>query len=90
MSEIIKFALNLTGKLKSRILAFFGKADDAYNEYDLSLTVTDHGFGEEFEPIGKKTYNRKVKIYLGNVISAAIALFSVVSAVKIIKNIFDR
>ena len=75
-SDFLKFVLNTLDKIKSGILSFFGKADDAFNEYDLSLTVTDHHYGEDFDPTDKKVYNGKFKIYLGNVITAAIALLS--------------
>ena len=89
-NDILTFVVNLINKTKSGILSLLGKSDDAYNEYDLSLTVTDHHYGENFDPTNKKVYNGKVKIYLGNVIAAVIALFSALSFLLIIKNIFRR
>ena len=87
-NDLIQFAINSINKLKSGILSFFGKADDAYNEYDLSLTVTDHHYGEGFDPTDKKVYNSKIRIYLGNVIAAVIAVFSALSLIRIVKNLF--
>ncbi|MBQ8407854.1 MAG: hypothetical protein IJY39_03225 [Clostridia bacterium] len=89
-NDILKFLLNTLDKVKSGILSLLGKSDDAYNEYDLSLTVTDHHYGEGFDPTDKKVYNGKIKVYLGNVITACVALFSVFSFVRIIKNIFKH
>ena len=90
ITEIITFAVNTFSRIKDYILDFFGKSEDAYNEYDLSLTVTDHHNGDEFEPTGKKTYNSKIKVYLGNVVTAALALFSALTVIKAIKSLFNR
>ncbi len=89
-NDLIRFLYNLAEKMKNGILGFFGKAEDAYNEYDLSLTVTGHHDGEDFAPTGKKTYNRRIKVRLGDMILAAIALFSALSVLKSLKNMFDR
>lgn len=89
-NDILSFLLNCIDKMKSGVLSLLGKSDDAYNEYDLSLTVTGHHYGEDFDPTGKKVYNSKIKVYLGNVIAAVIALFSAFSFIRIIKSIFKH
>lgn len=87
-NDFLTFVLNTLNKIKSGVLSFFGKADDAFNEYDLSLTVTDHHYGEGFDPTDKKVYNGKIRVYLGNVITAVIALVSALSVIRIVKNLF--
>ncbi len=86
--DLIQFIAGLLSKLKSALLSFFGKAEDAYNEYDLSLTVTGHHDGEEAPPTGQKTYNGKAKLGLGNFMVAVTLLISAFSALKIIKKLF--
>ena len=88
-TNIITFLINGLSEIKNYILGFLGKSDDSYNEYDLTLTVTGHHNGEDFEPTDKKIYNSKIKIYLGNVITAFLALFSFLAVFKTIKSLFD-
>lgn len=90
MIDLIQFLINTAEKLKSGILSFFGKADDAYNEYDLSLTVTDYHYGEEFEPTNKKVYGKKFKISLDSMIGAVLAFLSALSLIRIVKSIFSK
>ncbi len=89
LQELLQFVCNLLGKLKRALLSFFCKADDAYDEYDLSLTVTGHHDGEDFAPTGKKTFNRRIKVDLGDMMVALTLLISAFSIVKIIKKLFQ-
>ena len=88
--DLISFISNTISEIKSSILSLFGKSDDAYNEYDLSLTVTGHHFGEDFDPTGKKVYGKKFRIYLGNIVAAVVALLSALSFIRIIQKLFRR
>ena len=88
--DLISFISNTISEIKSSILSLFGKSDDAYNEYDLSLTVTGHHFGEDFDPTSKKVYGKKFRVYLGNIVATVVALISALSFIRIIQKLFRR
>lgn len=88
--DLISFISNTISEIKSNVLSLFGKSDDAYNEYDLSLTVTGHHFGEDFDPTSKKVYGKKFRVYLGNIVATVVALISALSFIRIIQKLFRR
>lgn len=88
--DLISFISNTVSEIKSNVLSLFGKSDDAYNEYDLSLTVTGHHFGEDFDPTSKKVYGKKFRVYLGNIVATIVALISALSFIRIIQKLFRR
>ena len=88
--EIEKFMCNGLEKTKAGILSFFGKSADAFNEYEVSLKVTEHGKGPKEEPTGTITCQKKYRVDLGNVVLAVLGIVSVVAIVAFIASLFDK
>ena len=88
--EIGKFMCNGIERTKAGILSLFGKSADAYNEYELSLKVTEHGKGANEEPTGSLTCQKKYRVDLGNVVLAALGIVSVIAIVALIASLFDK
>ena len=88
--EIGKFMCNGLEKTKSGILSLFGKSADAFNEYEVSLKVTEHGKGANEEPTGTLTRQKKYRVDLGNVVLAVLGIVSVVAIVVFIATLFDK
>ena len=88
--EIGKFMCNGLERTKAGILSLFGKSADAYNEYELSLKVTEHGKGKNAEPTGEITCQKKYRVDLGNVVLVTLGVVSVVAIVALIASLFDK
>lgn len=88
--EIGKFMCNGLEKTKSGILSLFGKSSDAFNEYEVSLKVTEHGHGANEEPTGTLACQKKYRVDLGNVVLAVLGVVSVVSIVVLVASLFDK
>ena len=88
--EIGKFMCNGLEKTKAGILSLFGKSADAFNEYEVSLKVTEHGKGANEEPTGTLTCQKKYRVDLGNVVLASLGVVFVVSIVVFIESLFDK
>ena len=88
--EIGKLVCNGLEKTKAGILSLFGKSADAYNEYELSLKVTEHGKGAKEEPTGALTCQKKYRIDLGNAVLGILGIVSVITIVALIASLFDK
>lgn len=88
--EIGKFIYNGLEKTKAGILSLFGKSADAFNEYEVSLKVTEHGKGANEEPTGTLACQKKYRVDLGNVVLAVLGIVSVVAIVAFIASLFDK
>ena len=88
--EIGKFMCNGLEKTKAGILSLFGKSADAFNEYEVSLNVTEHGKGANEEPTGTLTCQKKYRLDLGNVVLIGLGIVSAVAIVALIASLFDK
>ena len=88
--EIGKFMCNGLEKTKAGILSLFGKSADAFNEYEVSLKVTEHGKGANEEPTGTLTCQKKYRLDLGNVVLIGLGIVSAVAIVALIASLFDK
>lgn len=88
--EIGKFMCNGLEKTKAGILSLFGKSADAFNEYEVSLKVTEHGKGADEEPTGTLTCQKKYRLDLGNVVLIGLGIVSAVAIVALIASLFDK
>ena len=88
--EIGTYIGNGFDKVKEIILAVFGKTVDAYNDYDVVVNVTEHGKGPNEEPTGSRSYRRKYRVNLGNVVLVALGVITVLAAAIGIYSIVDN
>ena len=90
VKEIGKCMCRGIAKTKTGILSLFGKSADAFNEYEVSLKVTEHGKGANEEPTGTLTCQKKYRVYLGNLVLAVLGVVSVVAITAFIASLFDK
>ena len=88
--EIGKFVCNGLHKTKTGILSLMGMSADAFNEYEVSLKVTEHGKGANEEHTGSLNYQKKYKIDLGNAILVGLGIISAVSIVVLSASLCDK
>ena len=88
--EIGTYIGNGLDKAKDVILSIFGKTGDAFNDYDVTVNVTEHGKGPDAEPTGTRVYHNKYKVYIGNVVLAAIGVATVLAIILGIKSLIDK
>ena len=88
--EIGTFIGNGLDKTKEVVLGAFGKTADAFNDYEVTVNVVEHGKGADAEPTGTRNYHKNYRINLGNVVLAVIGGLTLLAIVLGIASIFDK
>lgn len=77
--EIGRYIGNGLDKTKEVVLAVFGKTADAFNDYDVTVNVVEHGKGADADPTGTRNYHHKYRVNLGNVVLAVMGGITVLA-----------